>query len=100
MLKWLQKLIQRARKEALSIITIILLVVYVFISYRTYVIQQTRLEIDRTTYQLTLHLEENLELHQENLELQQKNLESLKNQNQIMESLVETLGHLYNQLAH
>ena len=83
MLKWLQKLIQRARKEALSIITIILLVVYVFISYRTYVIQQTRLEIDRTTYQLTLHLEENLELHQENLELQQKNLESLKNQNQI-----------------
>ena len=91
-MKWWQKLIQKTRKEALSIITIILLVVYVFISYRTYVIQQTRLEIDRMTYQLTLHLEE--------LELQQESLESLKNRNQILESLVETLERLYNQLAH
>lgn len=80
MLKWWQKLIQKAKKEALSIITIILLAVYVFISCRTYIIQRTRLEIDQLTYQLTLHLEE------------------LEHQNDCMDKILEILeSHSENQ---
>lgn len=52
------KIWEKIKKEALSIITIILLAVYIFISHRTYIIQQNRLEIECLTYQLTLHLEE------------------------------------------
>lgn len=54
----LKKVWMKIKKEALSVITIILLAVYIFISYRTYVIQQNRLEIERLAYQLELHLEE------------------------------------------
>lgn len=57
-LKWWKKFIQKVKKEALSIIIITLLLVYVFISYRTYIIQQNRLEIEHLAYQLTLHFEE------------------------------------------
>lgn len=54
----LKKAWMKIKKEALSVITIILLAVYIFISYRTYVIQQNRLEIERLAYQLELHLKE------------------------------------------
>lgn len=53
-----KKISAKIKKEALSITMIILLVMYVFISYRTYVIQQNRLEVERLAYQLELHLEE------------------------------------------
>lgn len=54
----LKKAWVRIKKEALSIVTIILLAVYIFISYRTYVIQQERYEIDRQTYELVIHIDE------------------------------------------
>ena len=53
-----KKVLEKIRERALSIITLILLGAYLFISYRTYIIQQYQLDIARTTYQLTLHLEE------------------------------------------
>lgn len=52
------KISTKIKNEALSITVIILLVMYVFISYKTYVIQQNRLEVERLAYQLELHLEE------------------------------------------
>ncbi len=54
----LKKAWVKVKKEALSIITIILLVVYIFINYRTYVIQQERYEIDRQAYELVIHIDE------------------------------------------
>lgn len=54
----LKKVWMKIKKEALSIITIILLVVYIFINYRTYVIQQERYEIDRQAYELVIHIDE------------------------------------------
>lgn len=56
--KVLKKAWMKIKKEALSVITIILLAVYIFISYRTYVIQQERYEIDRQTYELMVHVDE------------------------------------------
>ncbi len=56
--KVLKKAWVKVKKEALSIVTIILLAVYIFISYRTYVIQQERYEIDRQTYELVIHIDE------------------------------------------
>ncbi len=53
-----KKIFAKIKKEALSMIMIILLAIYVFLSYRTYVIQQNRLEVERLTYQLMLHFEE------------------------------------------
>lgn len=52
------KLWKWIKKQALSILSIMLLVSYIVISYRTYVIQQKYLEVVKVTYQLTLHLEE------------------------------------------
>lgn len=52
------KLWKWIKKQALSILSIMLLVSYIVISYRTYVIQQKYLEVVKATYQLTLHLEE------------------------------------------
>ena len=57
-MKLVKKVLEKIRERALSIITLILLGAYLFISYRTYIIQQYQLDIVRTTYQLTLHLEE------------------------------------------
>lgn len=54
----LKKLREKIKKEALSILSIMLLICYIVISYRTYVIQRNRLEIDRMTFQLIFHLEE------------------------------------------
>lgn len=78
----LKKVWERMKKEALSILLIMLLTVYIIISYRTYIIQQNRYELDRLVYQLTLYLEE-LE-HQNNcmneileiLESELRNVES------------------------
>ena len=78
----LKKVWERMKKEALSILLIMLLTVYIIISYRTYIIQQNRYELDRLAYQLTLYLEE-LE-HQNNcmneileiLESELRNVES------------------------
>ncbi len=71
--KTIKRILEKIKKEALSIMIIILLLVYVFISYRTYVIQQNRYEIERLTYQLELHLEE------------------LEHQNSCMEKILEIL---------
>ena len=52
------KLWKWIKKQALSILSIMLLVSYIVISYRTYVIQQKYFEVVKATYQLTLQLEE------------------------------------------
>lgn len=78
--KILKKCICAIKKEALSIITIVILFIYVIISYRTYIIQQNRLEVERLAYQLTLHLEE------------------LEHQNDCMDKILEILeDHSENQ---
>lgn len=88
----LKELFAKIKKEALSIITIILLVVYVFVSYSTYIIQRTRSE---TVLELQ---QEILELRQNNLDLRRKVLglrqELLELQKGILEPLEEIQGIL------
>ena len=75
-----KKISAKIKKEALSITMIILLAMYIFISYRTYIIQQNLLEVERLAYQLTLHLEE------------------LEHQNDCMDKILEILeDHSENQ---
>lgn len=91
----IKKKFLRIKKEALSIVTIILLAVYAFISCRTYIIQQTRLEIDLEFQQEILELRRNnmdlrrkvLELRHEILELQKGILEPLEEIQGILEIL-------------
>ena len=56
--KVLKKMWEMVKKEALSIVAIILFVIYIFISYKTYVIQQERYKIDCQTYELTVQIDE------------------------------------------
>lgn len=75
-----KKVLEKVKKEAPLVVSIMLLAFYIFIGYRTYIIQQNRLEVERLAYQLELHLEE------------------LEHQNDCMDKILEILeSHLENQ---